>query len=34
LHKEEEIDKFVKNNFSSLELAGINIVYFAEAFFQ
>ncbi len=34
LHKEEEIDKFVKNNLSRLELAGINIVYFAEAFFQ
>jgi lipoate-protein ligase A len=34
LHKEEEIDIFVKNNLLNLELAGINIVYFAEAFFQ
>ncbi len=34
LHKEEEIDKFVKNNIQGLELAGINIVYFAEAFFK
>jgi len=34
LHKEEEIDAFVKNNLHNLELAGINIVYFTEAFFQ
>jgi lipoate-protein ligase A len=34
LHKEDEIDTFVKNNLHNLELAGINIVYFTEAFFQ
>jgi lipoate-protein ligase A len=34
LHKEEEIDRFVENNRSNLELAGINIVNFAEAFFR
>ena len=34
LYKEDEIDKFVKNNIQSLELAGINIVSFTEAFFK
>jgi lipoate-protein ligase A len=34
LHKEEEIKRFVENNRNSLELAGINIVNFAEAFFK
>jgi lipoate-protein ligase A len=34
LHKEEEIDKFVKNNSDSFELAGVKIVNFVEAFFQ
>ncbi len=34
LYKEDEIDKFAKNNIQSLELAGINIVSLAEAFFK
>ena len=34
MHKEEEIDSFVKNNLSGLELAGINTVIFREAFFK
>jgi lipoate-protein ligase A len=34
MHKEEEIDHFVENNRNSLELAGINIVKFAAAFFE
>ena len=34
LHKEEEIDKFIKNNSGSLELAGAKIVNFADAFFM
>lgn len=34
LHKEEEIDKFVKNNHSSLERAGVKIVNFVNAFFN
>jgi lipoate-protein ligase A len=34
LHKEEEIDKFVANNFHYLELAGIKTVYYSEAFFR
>ncbi len=34
LHKEEEIDKFVENYQSSLELAGIKIVNFVKAFFN
>ena len=34
LHNEEDIDKFVKNNLSSLELAGVKIVNFVEAFFK
>lgn len=34
LHKEDEIDKFVENNLTGLELAGINIVNLAEAFFK
>jgi len=34
LHKEEEIDKFVKNKINSLELAGVKIVNFVEAFFK
>jgi len=34
LYKEEEIDKFVKNNINSLELAGVKIVSFAKVFFK
>jgi lipoate---protein ligase len=34
LHKEEEMDKFVENNHSSLELAGVRIVDFVTAFFN
>jgi len=34
LHKEEEIIKFVENNQSGLELAGINTVSLREAFFK
>jgi lipoate-protein ligase A len=34
LHKEAEIDKFVENNQGSLELAGVNIVNFTQAFFK
>jgi len=34
LHKEDEIDKFVENNRIGLELAGVNSVNFAEAFFK
>ncbi|MDO9257001.1 MAG: lipoate--protein ligase [Bacteroidales bacterium] len=34
LHKEEEIDKFIENNRSSLELAGVKIVNFVNAFFN
>jgi lipoate---protein ligase len=33
-HKEEEIDDFVENNLNSLELAGVNIVNFTQAFFK
>ena len=33
LHKEEEIDHFIENNLSSLELAGVKIVNFRAAFF-
>lgn len=32
-HKEEEIEKFTKNNYIQLELAGINSVSFSKAFF-
>jgi lipoate-protein ligase A len=34
LHKEEEIDKFVRNNFHDLELAGVKNVNYCEAFFK
>ena len=34
LHKGDEIDIFVKKNLYSLELAGVKIVYFVEAFFK
>jgi len=34
LHKEDEIDKFVKKNLQKLELAGVNSVVFKEAFFR
>jgi len=34
LHKEEEIDEFVENSRSVLELAGVNIVKFVDAFFN
>lgn len=34
LHKEEEIERFVRNNILSLELAGVKVVYFVEAFFR
>jgi len=34
LHNEEEIDGFVENNRNSLELAGVNIVNFTQAFFR
>jgi lipoate-protein ligase A len=34
LHNEEEINKFVENNHSGLELAGVKIVNFINAFFN
>jgi len=34
LHNEENIDKFVENNHHGLELAGVKIVNFTEAFFK
>jgi len=34
LHKEEEIDTFIENNRGSLELAGVKIVNFVNAFFN
>jgi len=34
MQKEEKIIRLVENNRSNLELAGINIVNFAEAFFK
>mgnify|MGYP000963324120 FL=1 len=34
LHREEDIDRFVKNNHKALELDGLNTVNFTEAFFR
>ena len=34
LHNEEDIDKFVENNHTSLELAGVKIVNFVNVFFN